>query len=277
MWVDLDHIYTPVWPRPDLRSGSRSWTFRNCENCTFLRLSPLSFWRGAQNWGLIVIVLDWEYSVSEPDFWISFQESYYASSNFVQCRHFTKLKWPYFGTAWCYSHVVGHAASPTRTVYVDMSDLYPIQGQGHGAFELPTIAHKCTFIRLSPRPLSREAQNWRLLMIVWDLIYSLSEPDFRISFQENYHESSNFPDCRYFTKLRWPYFGSAWRYSQMVGQWACWYYRYCACWYDLDLIQGQGKVHGAFELTKISEAVHYGGNDRQPPCGALWFYCCFYG
>jgi len=113
-------------------------------------------------------------------------------------------------------------------------------------------------------------------MIVWDLIYSLSEPDFRISFQENYHESSNFPDCRYFTKLRWPYFGSAWRYSQMVGQWARWYYRYCACWYDLDLIQGQGKVHGAFELTKISEAVHYGGNDRQPPCGALWFYCCFY-
>jgi len=121
VWVDLDHIYTPVWPRFDLRSGSRSWTFRNCENCTFLRLSPLSFWRGAQNWGLIVIVLDWEYSVSEPDFWISFQENYYASSNFVQCRHFTKLKWPYFGTAWCYSHVVGHAASPTRTVYVDMT------------------------------------------------------------------------------------------------------------------------------------------------------------
>ena len=29
---------------------------------------------------------------------------------------------------------------------------------------------------------------------------------------------------------------------------------YCACWYDLDPIQGQG--HVAFELPKISKAVH---------------------
>ena len=36
-------------------------------------------------------------------------------------RYFTKFKWPYFGNAWCYSHVLGHAGSPTRTVYVDMT------------------------------------------------------------------------------------------------------------------------------------------------------------
>jgi len=50
-----------------------------------------------------------------------------------------------------------------------------------------------------------------------DLIYSLLELDFRISFYESYHESSNFVECRYFTKFKWPYFGSARGYSQMVG------------------------------------------------------------
>ena len=34
----------------------------------------------------------------------------------------------------------------------------PIQG-GQGPFELPTIAHKCTFPAISPPPLSRGAQN----------------------------------------------------------------------------------------------------------------------
>jgi len=34
--------------------------------------------------------------LSEPDFRISFYESYYGSSNFAQYRYFTKFKWPYF-------------------------------------------------------------------------------------------------------------------------------------------------------------------------------------
>jgi len=57
-----------------------------------------------------------------------------------------------------------------------------MQGQGHGAFELPTITHNCTFLHLPPLPFSRGAQNWWLVVIVWDLLYSLPEPDFRISF-----------------------------------------------------------------------------------------------
>ena len=52
-------------------------------------------------------------------------------------------------------------------------------------------------------------------MIVWDLVYSLSVLDFRISFYKSYHDSLKFSECRYFTK--WPYFGTEWRYSQMVG------------------------------------------------------------
>ena len=101
-----------------------------------------------------------------------------------------------------YSHTVGHAASSTRTVYVGYLDPIQGQGQGHGAFELPTIAHNCTFLRLSPPPFSRRAQNWWLAIIVWDLIY---------------YDSSKFPECRYFTTFKWPCFGTAWRYSQMVG------------------------------------------------------------
>jgi len=90
----------------------------------------------------------------------SFQESYHLSSNFAKCRYFRNFKWPYFRSASCYSYTVGHAGSPTRTVYADVTcDLDPIQGQGHGAFELPKIAHNCTLLRLSPTPLSRGAQN----------------------------------------------------------------------------------------------------------------------
>ena len=47
-------------------------------------------------------------------------------------------------------------------------DLIQGQGQGHRPFELPTIAHNCTFLGLSPPPLSRGAQNWWLTVIVWD-------------------------------------------------------------------------------------------------------------
>jgi len=39
---------------------------------------------------------------------------------------------------------------------------------------------------------------------------------------------------------------------------------YCVCWYDPDPIQGKSQGHGAFELPKIVEAVHAGGDGRQP-------------
>ena len=119
--MDLDHICTPVWPRPDLRSRSRSRSFRSCEKCTFLGLSSPPFLRGAQKWWLGMIIRDLDYSLTEPDFWISFPESYHESSNCTICPYFTIFQWPYFGSAWCYSHVVGHAASPTCTVYVDVT------------------------------------------------------------------------------------------------------------------------------------------------------------
>ena len=35
----------------------------------------------------------------------------------------------------------------------------------------------------------------------------------------------------------------------------------------VDMIQGQGQGHGAFELPTTSEAVHAGGDDRSPLAG----------
>ena len=103
-----------------------------------------------------MIVWDLVYSLTEPDFRISFQESYQVSSNLAECRYFTHFTWPYFGTVRGYSHMVGHAGSPTRIVHVD--DLDPIQGQGHRASKLP-ISQNCTFLRLSPPSFWHGAQN----------------------------------------------------------------------------------------------------------------------
>jgi len=95
------------------------------------------------------------------------------------------------------------------TYCVKWCDLDPIQGQGHGAFS--TVANNCTFLALFPPPLSRDTQNWWLVVIVWDLVYSLSEPDFsnfllrKLSWQLKFHE------------IQMAIFGSAWHHSQMVG------------------------------------------------------------
>jgi len=58
LFSDFHLIWCVGRPRPDLRSRSRSRSFRSCENCTFLGLSPPPFWCGAQNWWLVAIVWD---------------------------------------------------------------------------------------------------------------------------------------------------------------------------------------------------------------------------
>jgi len=40
---------------------------------------------------------------------------------------------------------------------------------------------------------------------------------------------------------------------------------------DVALTRSKVKVKVTGELPTISEAVHAGGDNRQPPCGALWF------
>jgi len=61
------------------------------------------------------------YSLSERDLRISFSESYHVSSNFAKCRYYTNFKWPYFRTAGCYGHMVGHADSPICIANTDVT------------------------------------------------------------------------------------------------------------------------------------------------------------
>jgi len=111
VWVDLDHICAPVWPRPDLRSRSRG--FRSSKNCSVLRLSPLPFWCAAQNWWLITTVWDLVYSYSDLDFWIYLPVGGHVTSKFVKWNvHITGIHWvlsPHcLQLSWWLSLQVGH-------------------------------------------------------------------------------------------------------------------------------------------------------------------------
>jgi len=127
---DFDLIWCVGRPRLDMRtsmtstrprSRSRSLSFWSSKNSTFLGLSPAPFWRGAQTWWLIMIIWDLVYSLSEPDFLISFSESYHVTSDFVECRRYMTFKEPYFSIAWGSSHVVGYAGSPVCILRADMT------------------------------------------------------------------------------------------------------------------------------------------------------------
>jgi len=95
--VVLYLLCTLIWPWPDPRSRSGSQGFWISENCTFLGLSPPTFWRGAQNWQLIMIAWDLAYSLSEPDFQIASHEAITWVQTLWNVD--TKFKWPYFHTA----------------------------------------------------------------------------------------------------------------------------------------------------------------------------------
>ena len=131
----------------------------------------------SSNWWLMMIVFDLVHSMSEPDFRIPFYESYHVSSNFAECRHCTDFKWPYFCIAWGWSHTVGLAGSPTGIVHANVT-LTQSKVKIMGLLKF----WKLHFSRSSPPALQHGAQKWWLIMIIRDLVYSLLEPDFQISF-----------------------------------------------------------------------------------------------
>ena len=105
-------------------------------------------------------------------------------------------------------------------------------------------------------------------MIVWDLVYSLSEPDFGIWVQFFRVQTSPYVDISRYSNGH---------ISVVREATVRWLGTYCVCWYDLDPIQSQG--HWPSEVAKISalvivgrpqQAMHAGSDDdRQPPCRAF--------
>jgi len=103
------------------------------------------------------------------------------------------------------------------------------------------------------------------MVIVWDLIYSLSEPDYRISFYKSYDDSSNFAECRYFTKFKWPHI-SVLR-DHMVGYAGS---PTCIVYVNVALIPSKVnvKVTGLLNFRQLPKPWR---RWAQRPFGAFWF------
>ena len=65
-------------------------------------------------------------------------------------------------------------------------------------------SRKLRFYRSISSAILAWSQNWWMIMI-WDLVYSLSEPDFWISFSVSYHM-----ECQYYRTFKGPYTPVAW-------------------------------------------------------------------
>jgi len=103
---DFDLIWCVGRPRPDMRTRVTSTGLKVKVKVTeLLKLRKLHFSSSSAifAWSSKLMVgydsMDLVYSITKPDFPFSFQESYHVSSNFAECRYFTKFKWPYFRTA----------------------------------------------------------------------------------------------------------------------------------------------------------------------------------
>jgi len=146
-----------------------------------------------------VIVRDLDYSLSEPDFWISFRESYHESSNFALCPYFTIFQWLYFGSAWRYSHMVGRATSFTRTVYIDVTlTRSKVKVKVTGLFNFRQLAKPCVLAAMTAAPLRGFLVLYRYLFTSQnDRIYCVAAWQeswwhsflFHIYFRGNVHET----------------------------------------------------------------------------------------
>jgi len=60
----------------------------------------------------------------------------------------------YFGTAWSYSHMVGYAGSPTRTVYVDVTlTRSKVKVNLTGLLNFRQLAKPCMLAAMTAAPL----------------------------------------------------------------------------------------------------------------------------
>ena len=68
--------------------------------------------------------------------------------------YLTTFKWPYFSTAYCYSHVVGPAGSPKCTVYVDVTlTRSKVKVKVTGLLNVRQLAKPCMLAAMTAAPL----------------------------------------------------------------------------------------------------------------------------
>ena len=176
MWVDLDQLCAPVWPRPDPRSRSRSQSFWTSENCRKLHFSrPISSTILAWSSKLIV-----DHDSTGP----ILQLVGARFSNFILrklSREFklrgTSILHEFQMTIFPYSRrLLSHGLARV------LMSAWPDSGSRSRSRSLTFwISENCTFLRLTSSLFWRGAHNWWVITIVRDLVYSFSKPDFWIS------------------------------------------------------------------------------------------------
>ena len=68
--------------------------------------------------------------------------------------YLTTFKWPYFSTAYCYSHVVGPAGSPKCTVYVDVTlTRSKVKVKVTGLLNVQQLPKPCMLAAMTAAPL----------------------------------------------------------------------------------------------------------------------------
>jgi len=196
---DFDLIWCVGRPRPDMRTSMTSTQCKvkvTSKNCTFLGLSSLPFWCGAQNWWLVMIAWDLVYILWSPIF--KFPSK-------------TALIWAQTSRNVDITRISNGRISVLHEATVTLAVL------------LVVLHILCMLMWPWPDPKSRSwgfwsSKNW-LIVIVWDLLYRVLEHDFRNSFEESYHMTSNFVGCWHYTNFKWSYLHTAWGGSHGG---ACW-------------------------------------------------------
>jgi len=159
-----------------------------------LGLCPPSFWRGAQKWWLIMITWDLVYSLSELSSISEFpsqsaitwlQTSCNVDNTGISKGHISMLL-AARGT-WSGMLVVLHVMCILIWPWPDPRS----RSRSRGFW----FSENCTFQSLSPAPVCCAAQNWWLIMVVWDQVYYLLEPDFCISPPLGGYVTSKFAKC----------------------------------------------------------------------------------
>jgi len=138
----------------------------------------------------------------------------YPIRPFGHNKHGPKIGWlcPFWGRelgphqtqchlAKAYLHAKFHLDPSSHLATIDMGRKLGAALACFGGWEMGSHLTQCGLGRGLPL-----CQMWWLTMIVLNLVYSLSEPNLGISFEESYHVSSNFVECWHYTNFKWPYF-----------------------------------------------------------------------
>jgi len=158
---------------------------------------------------------------------------------FAECRYYWDFKWPYFRTAWGYSHMVGQAGSPICIAHTDMTLTWS------------KVKVKVTDLLIFQKLHSSTSTSFAFLAWCSQLM-------------------GDFDSMGASLQL----FGA--RFLNLFLSWRSRDFEFAICWYRhaeftaFNLRAGRGYKLVIVTADRPQQAVNTDGNDRQPPCGAFY-------